>query len=194
MRMCVGGGNHMCKSCCNVYVQCMVHVQALCTHTSEHIPMFLTSTPFSFPNPSPLSLTRLTALGKQMGRLPVEPMFARALLCAVESGCAKQVLAITAMVSTDAPFFLRCVDHVDYVDHVDHVDFMYQLSCLHTIKTLSHCTNTHPTHPQIIKKKKHNPPTTPTTTTPTATAPMLHPMKTKRTPHPPHAPTLPSAL
>lgn len=48
---------------------------------------------------------RLTPLGLQMSRLPVEPMFARCLLRALDDGCAVQMLAITAAVSADAPFF-----------------------------------------------------------------------------------------
>ena len=53
---------------------------------------------------SPL-LPSLTALGTQMSRLPVEPIFSRCLLRALDDGCAVEMLAVTAAVSADAPFF-----------------------------------------------------------------------------------------
>lgn len=44
-----------------------------------------------------------------MARLPVDPMFARALLKAEELGCASEMCAVAAMVSTDHVFFTpRC--------------------------------------------------------------------------------------
>lgn len=40
-----------------------------------------------------------------MSRLPVEPMFSRCLLRALDDGCAAEMLAVTAAISADAPFF-----------------------------------------------------------------------------------------
>ena len=48
----------------------------------------------------------LTDMGKQLARLPVDPMFARCLLLSGDVGCSEEMLAIVSMVSCDATVFL----------------------------------------------------------------------------------------
>ena len=50
----------------------------------------------------------LTDLGRELARLPVDPMFARAIIKSVElgEGCLQQIIAIVAMVSCDATVFV----------------------------------------------------------------------------------------
>ena len=47
-------------------------------------------------------------LGRELARLPVDPMFARAIIKSVElgEGCLQQIIAIVAMVSCDATVFV----------------------------------------------------------------------------------------
>lgn len=49
---------------------------------------------------------RLTEdVGKKLGRLPVDPMFAKVLLASAELRCGEEAIAVVAMASTDAIFF-----------------------------------------------------------------------------------------
>ena len=58
-------------------------------------------------NPSP-SLPCLPSCpsGARLARLPVEPMYGKALLASGEMGCGAEALAVVAMVSTDVVFHL----------------------------------------------------------------------------------------
>ncbi|CAL5223385.1 g5893 [Coccomyxa viridis] len=47
----------------------------------------------------------LTSLGRQMVRLPIEPVFAKVLLSGAELGCSQEALTIVAAASTDPIFF-----------------------------------------------------------------------------------------
>jgi len=46
---------------------------------------------------------RLTGLGRQMARLPVDPRFSRMLLASARAGCLREVLVITSALSTQDP-------------------------------------------------------------------------------------------
>lgn len=46
----------------------------------------------------------LSSLGRQMAALPLHPTYAKALLVAVETGCAEDALAVVSMVASDPPF------------------------------------------------------------------------------------------
>lgn len=48
----------------------------------------------------------LTNLGQQLSRLPVDPMYGRALLLSGEFGCSEEILAIVAMISCDTTVFI----------------------------------------------------------------------------------------
>eukprot|EP00889_Picochlorum_renovo_P008565 jgi/Picre1/35595/NNA_003056.t1 len=48
----------------------------------------------------------LTQLGRDLARLPVDPMFSRAIILSKESGCIDDVIAIVSMMSCDATVFV----------------------------------------------------------------------------------------
>jgi ATP-dependent RNA helicase DHX8/PRP22 len=49
---------------------------------------------------------KLTDLGRELARLPVDPMFARSIIISTKMGCLNQIIAIVAMVSCDATVFV----------------------------------------------------------------------------------------
>ncbi|KAK9828750.1 hypothetical protein WJX72_001917 [[Myrmecia] bisecta] len=49
---------------------------------------------------------RLSPLGRQMSRLPVEPQYAKVLVAAAHMGCSLEALAVVAMAASDQPFLL----------------------------------------------------------------------------------------
>lgn len=48
----------------------------------------------------------LTQLGRDLARLPVDPMFARAIILSKETGCIDDIIAIVSMMSSDATVFV----------------------------------------------------------------------------------------
>ena len=52
------------------------------------------------------SAGNLTELGRNLARLPVDPMFARSILMSAEMNCARDILAIVAMISCDSTIFV----------------------------------------------------------------------------------------
>lgn len=52
------------------------------------------------------SAGNLTELGRNLARLPVDPMYARSIIMSADTTCCQDILAIIAMVSCDATIFL----------------------------------------------------------------------------------------